>query len=437
MIINPPHLIMNHSLEDINIGIIGLGYVGLPLACLFAGKYPVTGTDINAERVAEIAGGVDKTGELSSDELARVIGNGLNVTDKISAMTDCNVYIITVPTPVDIDNIPDLTPLRDASRSVASVLRPGDTVIYESTVYPGATEEECVPLLEEGSGLRYNLDFHVGYSPERVNPGDREHRVENISKITSGSSAEAADFVDRLYASVLKAPTFRAASIKTAEAAKILENTQRDINIAFINEAAMVFNALGIDTAEVIKAASSKWNFVPIRPGLVGGHCIGVDPYYFIYKARKKGMEPRLMSEARRVNNYISEYVAGRVRHLMKKKGIPVKDSKILLLGFAFKENCTDVRNTKVTDIYNALSDFTDNIDIYDPYVAPKRAKDATGMTIINDFTQVEKRQYDAVIYCVDHDEFARLDIRRMLRHNSVVYDVKSALDKALVDERL
>ena len=392
---------MNHSLEDINIGIIGLGYVGLPLACLFAGKYPVTGTDINAERVAEIAGGVDKTGELSSDELARVIGNGLNVTDKISAMTDCNVYIITVPTPVDIDNIPDLTPLRDASRSVASVLRPGDTVIYESTVYPGATEEECVPLLEEGS------------------------------------SAEAADFVDRLYASVLKAPTFRAASIKTAEAAKILENTQRDINIAFINEAAMVFNALGIDTAEVIKAASSKWNFVPIRPGLVGGHCIGVDPYYFIYKARKKGMEPRLMSEARRVNNYISEYVAGRVRHLMKKKGIPVKDSKILLLGFAFKENCTDVRNTKVTDIYNALSDFTDNIDIYDPYVAPKRAKDATGMTIINDFTQVEKRQYDAVIYCVDHDEFARLDIRRMLRHNSVVYDVKSALDKALVDERL
>ncbi len=437
MTITPPHLIMKHSLEDINIGVIGLGYVGLPLACLFARKYPVTGTDINRTRVAEIGSGIDSTGELSDVELAQVLGNGLTVTADIKDMAGCNVYIVTVPTPVDTDNMPDLSPLRDASRHVASVLRHGDIVIYESTVYPGATEEECVPLLEEGSGLKYNRDFFVGYSPERVNPGDREHRIESISKITSGSTAEAAEFVDRLYASVLKAPTYRASSIKTAEAAKVLENTQRDINIAFINEAAMVFNSLGVDTAEVIRAASTKWNFVHVKPGLVGGHCIGVDPYYLIYKARQSGSEPRLMSEARRVNNYIGEYVAGRVRHLMKKKGIQIKDSKILLLGFAFKENCTDVRNTKVTDLYNALSDFTHDIDIYDPHVDPKRAKAITGMTVLNELPPVEKRQYDAIIYCVDHKEFARLDIRHMLRHNAVVYDVKSALDKALVDERL
>lgn len=428
---------MKHKLEDINIGIVGLGYVGLPLACLFAGKYRVTGTDINPARVAEISGGTDSTGELSDEELAQALADGLTVTSGISDMALCNVYIVTVPTPVDADNMPDLTPLREASRHVASVLRQGDIVIYESTVYPGATEDECVPLLEEGSGLLYNRDFFVGYSPERVNPGDKDHRIENISKITSGSTAEAAEFVDRLYASVLKAPTCRAASIKTAEAAKVLENTQRDINIAFINEAAMVFNALGIDTAEVLEAASTKWNFVHIKPGLVGGHCIGVDPYYLIYKARESGTDPRLMSEARRVNNYIGEYVACRVRHLMKEKGIQVKDSKILLLGFAFKENCTDVRNTKVTDLYNALSDFTHDIDIYDPHVDPARAKAITGMTVLNVLPPEEKRQYDAVIYCVDHREFAKLDIKRMLRHNAVVYDVKSALDKALVDERL
>ncbi len=422
------------------ITIIGLGYVGLPLAVEFAKKYPVTGFDINESRVSELKNGHDRTLEVSDVALKAVLTDevgkqGLFFASDLESIANSNFYIVTVPTPVDKYNRPDLTPLYKASETVGKVLKPGDIVVYESTVYPGVTEEECVPVLERVSGLQYNVDFFAGYSPERINPGDKEHTVAKILKVTSGSNEETAEKVDSLYRSVITAGTHKAASIKVAEAAKVIENAQRDINIAFVNELAKIFNRLGIDTDDVLQAAGTKWNFLKFKPGLVGGHCIGVDPYYLAQKAQEAGYHPEIILAGRRLNDGMGEYVAHEVVRLMVKKNIPVKNAKVLVLGITFKENCPDVRNTKVVDILSTLKSYDTHITVYDPWASPAEVKHEHGWDCISELPEVTG--FDAVILSVAHNEFETLDLAQLCKENKVIYDVKGVLSREIVDARL
>lgn len=416
------------------IAVIGLGYVGLPLARLFSTKYQTIGFDMNQKRVESLMGGHDTTLEVADVLLQSALDSGFKCTSNLEDIRDCNFYVIAVPTPVDRNNRPDLTPLISASETVGKVISKGDIVVYESTVYPGVTEEECLPVVERVSGLKFNLDFFAGYSPERINPGDKEHTVEKIKKVTSGSTPEIADIVDKVYNSVLINGTHKAPSIRVAEASKIIENSQRDVNIAFMNELAKIFNAMDIDTNDVIEAASSKWNFIKLRPGLVGGHCISVDPYYLIQKAQVYGVLPRIMSSARRLNDGMGDYVANQVIKLMNKKGVLVKDSNILLLGITFKENCPDIRNTKVVDIYSTLLEYTKNISVYDPWANAEKVYEEYGIRMIDN---VNEKKYDAIILAVGHNEFKTIDIKALGNDISVVFDVKCFLDRAIVDGRL
>lgn len=423
-------------LNNTKIAVIGLGYVGLPLARLFSTKFPTTGYDMNQQRVKRLMEGHDDTLEVSDRLLSDAIAdNGFTCTDNLDDIKDCNLYIVAVPTPVDIYNHPDLSPLIGASETVGKVISKGDVVVYESTVYPGVTEEVCIPVIEKVSGLKFNEDFHAGYSPERINPGDKEHTVEKIKKVTSGSTPEVADYVDAVYNSVLLNGTHKASSIKVAEASKIIENTQRDINIALMNELAKIFNAMNIDTHEVLEAAASKWNFIKMSPGLVGGHCISVDPYYLIQKAQVYGVMPRLMMSARQLNDGMGDYVGMQVIKLMNKKGIIVKDSKILILGITFKENCPDIRNTKVVDIIHTLNEYTDNITVFDPWADKENVKRAYNVDIANEMP--EDGGFDAIILAVGHNEFTSSDLRSKLRPNGVIYDVKGVLDRTIIDGRL
>ena len=416
------------------IAVIGLGYVGLPLARLFSTKYQTIGFDMNQKRVESLMGGHDTTLEVTDVLLQAALDSGFKCTSNLEDIRDCNFYVIAVPTPVDRNNRPDLTPLISASETVGKVISKGDIVVYESTVYPGVTEEECLPVVERVSGLKFNLDFFAGYSPERINPGDKEHTVEKIKKVTSGSTPEIADIVDKVYNSVLINGTHKAPSIRVAEASKIIENSQRDVNIAFMNELAKIFNAMDIDTNDVIEAASSKWNFIKLRPGLVGGHCISVDPYYLIQKAQVYGVLPRIMSSARRLNDGMGDYVSNKVIKLMNKKGVLVKDSNILLLGITFKENCPDIRNTKVVDIYSTLLEYTKNISVYDPWANAEKVYEEYGIRMIDN---VNEKKYDAIILAVGHNEFKTIDIKALGNDISVVFDVKCFLDRAIVDGRL
>lgn len=423
-------------MKRFKICVIGLGYVGLPLARLFSTKYDVVGFDMNQDRVNALMQGHDATLEVDDSLLQdAIVNHGFKCTTDLAQIKDCNVYIVAVPTPVDENNRPDLRPLWGASETVGKVISNGDIVIYESTVYPGVTEEECIPVVEKVSGLEYNKDFFAGYSPERINPGDKEHTVEKIKKVTSGSTPEVADIVDVLYNSVLVNGTHKAQSIKVAEASKIIENSQRDVNIAFMNELAKIFNAMGIDTRDVIDAASSKWNFIKLTPGLVGGHCISVDPYYLIQKAQVYGVLPRVMFSARRLNDGMGDYVANQTVKCMNKKGVVVKDSKILILGITFKENCPDIRNTKVVDIYHTLHEYTSNITIYDPWADKNKVMSEYGIEVVNEICR-EKR-YDAVILAVAHDEFKNLNVMDLVKEKGVVYDVKGILDREIIDGRL
>lgn len=426
-------------MNDIKICVIGLGYVGLPLARLFSTKYPTIGYDLNQKRVDELMNGHDSTLEVSDELLQNAINyHGFVCTTDLERIKECNFYVVAVPTPVDVNNRPDLRPLWGASETVGKVISKGDIVVYESTVYPGVTEEECLPVVERVSGLKFNVDFFAGYSPERINPGDKEHTVEKIKKVTSGSTPEIADIVDGIYNSVLVNGTHKAPSIKVAEASKIIENSQRDVNIAFMNELAKIFNAMGIDTNDVIEAASSKWNFIKLKPGLVGGHCISVDPYYLIQKAQVYGVLPRVMSAARRLNDGMGDYVANQVIKLMNKKGVLVKDSKILILGFTFKENCPDIRNTKVVDIYTTLKEYTNNITVYDPWTDSDKVQREYGIEIKSGVLENLKHQYDAVVLAVAHTQFLSMAVREFLaKENGVVYDVKGCLEKNTVDGRL
>lgn len=417
------------------IGVIGLGYVGLPLARLFSTKYKTVGFDMNQNRVDALMAGHDATLEVSDELLQTALKNGFVCTTNLEEIKDCNFYVVAVPTPVDVNNRPDLKPLWGASETVGKVISKGDIVVYESTVYPGVTEEECLPVVERVSGLKFNKDFFAGYSPERINPGDKEHTVEKIRKVTSGSTPEVADLVDEVYNSVLVNGTHKAPSIKVAEASKIIENSQRDVNIAFMNELAKIFNAMGIDTRDVIDAASSKWNFIKLNPGLVGGHCISVDPYYLIQKAQVYGVLPRIMSAARRLNDGMGDYVANQTIKLMNKSGVLVKDSSILILGITFKENCPDIRNTKVVDIHSTLSEYTSNITVFDPWANADRVKKEYNINIANSLSMDKK--YDAIILAVSHEQFANTNWRNLLNNNGIVYDVKGFLDKNQVDGRL
>lgn len=413
------------------IAIIGLGYVGLPLARLFATKFSVVGFDINAPRVAELNQGIDRTLEVEEDILKAVIvpknhqGKGLFCTTNLEDIQDCTYYIVTVPTPVDKNNRPDLTPLYKSSETVGKVLKKGDIVIYESTVYPGVTEEECVPVLERISGLKFNTDFFAGYSPERINPGDKEHTVEKILKVTAGSTPEIGQKVNDLYKAVIVAGTHLAPSIKVAEAAKVIENSQRDINIAFVNELAKIFNILGIDTHAVLEAAGTKWNFLPFKPGLVGGHCIGVDPYYLAQKAQEMGYHPEIILAGRRLNDSMGEYVASQVVKLMIKKGIVVNGSKLLMLGITFKENCPDVRNTKIIDVIHALTDYGIDVEIYDPWASPLDVAHEYQLHITN---QKPTQTFDAVVLGVAHNEFKTMHLQDFKKEHSIIYDVKGIL---------
>jgi len=423
-------------MKNIRICVVGLGYVGLPLARLFSTKYPTVGFDMNQERVNTLNGGHDVTLEVSDELLQEAIDkHGFKCTTNIEDVRECNFYVVAVPTPVDENNRPDLRPLWGASETIGKVICKGDIVVYESTVYPGVTEEECLPVVERVSGLKFNVDFFAGYSPERINPGDKLHTVEKIKKVTSGSTPQIADVVDAVYNSVLVNGTHKAPSIKVAEASKIIENSQRDVNIAFMNELAKIFNAMGIDTHDVIEAAASKWNFIKLSPGLVGGHCISVDPYYLIQKAQVYGVLPRVMSSARRLNDGMGEYVANQVIKLMNKKGVIVKDARILILGVTFKENCPDIRNTKIVDIYFTLSEYSDNITIFDPWADSESVRREYGIEIINKLP--EKGTYDAIILGVAHKEFIDLDIKSLVNEMGVVYDVKGILDRTLIDGRL
>jgi nucleotide sugar dehydrogenase len=425
------------------IAVIGLGYVGLPLARLFATKYQVVGFDINQNRIDGLRSGTDSTLEVSDDVLQEVLVDsfdnypkGLLCSSSLEDIADCNYYIVTVPTPVDKNNRPDLTPLYKSSETVAKVLKKGDIVIYESTVYPGVTEEECVPVLEKVSGLKFNVDFFAGYSPERINPGDKEHTVEKILKVTSGSTPEIGKKVNELYKSVITAGTHLAPSIKVAEAAKVIENSQRDINIAFVNELAKIFNLLGIDTHAVLEAAGTKWNFLAFKPGLVGGHCIGVDPYYLAQKAQEVGYHPEIILAGRRLNDSMGEYVASQVIKTMIKKNIKVNGAKVLLLGITFKENCPDVRNTKIVDVVKALEDYSVNVTIYDPWAKPEEVMHEYGFSTINniDDVAIKKNGYDAIILGVAHKQFLDMDLSQFLeKENGVIYDVKGILKSSTI----
>ena len=429
------------KLENSKIGIIGLGYVGLPLAVAFAEKYPVIGFDINENRVNELLEGVDNTLEIESNQLRSVLRsslipeNGLYPTTNSEDLSACNIYIVTVPTPTDKHNRPVLTPMIKASESIATFLKKGDIVIYESTVYPGVTEDEMVPVLERASGLKYNVDFYCGYSPERINPGDKEHTVTKILKVTSGSTPEIADFIDNIYKSIITAGTHKASSIKVAEAAKVIENSQRDINIAFVNELSKIFNLLGIDTNEVLEAAGTKWNFLKFKPGLVGGHCIGVDPYYLAQKAQEVGYHPEIILAGRRLNDSMGKHVATEVVKLMMRKDLKVIDSKVLILGFTFKEDCPDYRNTRVIDIYNELKSFDVQVDVHDPWVSYEDVKHEYGIEVLSKVS--EDSQYSAVVLAVAHEKFRGLSIRNLVGDSGVIYDVKGILPKYLVDARL
>ncbi len=425
-------------MKDIRIAVIGLGYVGLPLARLFSTKYHTIGFDMNQNRVDSLMTGHDTTLEVDDKLLQEAIKNGFMCTTDINSIKNCNFYIVAVPTPVDNNNRPDLRPLIGASETVGQVISKGDIVVYESTVYPGVTEEECLPVVERVSGLKFNEDFFAGYSPERINPGDKEHTVEKIKKVTSGSTPEIADIVDSVYNSVLVNGTHKAPSIKVAEASKIIENSQRDVNIAFMNELAKIFNAMGIDTRDVIEAAASKWNFIKLTPGLVGGHCISVDPYYLIQKAQVYGVLPRVMSSARRLNDGMGDYVANQTIKLMNKKGVLVKDANILILGVTFKENCPDIRNTKIVDIYHTLNEYASNITIYDSWANADNVKKEYGINIITEGLDEIYGKFDAVILGVAHNEFKNINVRDFLKSdNGVVYDVKGILDKKSIDGRL
>ncbi|WP_182004418.1 Vi polysaccharide biosynthesis UDP-N-acetylglucosamine C-6 dehydrogenase TviB [Acinetobacter lactucae] len=423
------------QLADLRIAIIGLGYVGLPLAVEFGKKVPVVGFDIYQKRVDELKSGQDHTLEVSPEELKQ--STQLSYTANLEDLKQCNFFIVTVPTPIDDYKQPDLTPLVKASTSIGNVLKKGDIVVYESTVYPGATEETCIPVLENVSGLKFNQDFFAGYSPERINPGDKLHRVTNILKITSGSTPEIADFVDQVYNLVIEAGTHKAPSIKVAEAAKVIENTQRDVNIALINELALIFNKMGIDTEDVLKAAGTKWNFLPFRPGLVGGHCIGVDPYYLTHKAQAIGYHPEIILAGRRLNDNMGAYVVTQLIKGMIKKKIQVEGAKVLILGLSFKENCPDIRNTKIIDIVTELKEYQTQVDVYDPWVDRKEAEHEYGITPVQ---SVEKNTYDAVILAVAHEQFKEMGttaIRALGKNNHVLYDLKYVLSQAESDIRL
>ncbi|MCK8520592.1 nucleotide sugar dehydrogenase [Aquimarina sp. D1M17] len=420
------------TMQDIKIAVIGLGYVGLPLARLFATKFPVVGFDINEKRITELRSGTDSTLEVEDDLLQSVLKdkvdlseNGLFCSNQIDDIKDCNYYIITVPTPVDKNNRPDLTPLYKSSETVGKVLKKDDIVIYESTVYPGVTEEECIPVLEKISGLKFNTDFYAGYSPERINPGDKKHTVEKILKVTAGSTPEIGKKVDGLYASVIAAGTHLAPTIKVAEAAKVIENSQRDINIAFVNELAKIFNLMDIDTHDVLAAAGTKWNFLPFKPGLVGGHCIGVDPYYLAQRAQEFGYHPEIILAGRRLNDSMGQYVASEVIKLMVQHDVHIKGASVLVLGVTFKENCPDVRNTRAVDVIEHLKDFGTDVTIYDPWASPKEVKHEYNLETTN---ELPSEQFDAVVLTVAHKEFLDLDIQNILKPNGVLYDVKGIL---------
>ena len=421
-------------MNKVKICVIGLGYVGLPLARLFSTKYETIGFDMSQRRVDGLMAGHDDTLEVADDLLQSAIANGFKCTTNIEDIRDCNFYVVAVPTPVDENNNPDLTPLYGASTTVGKVISKGDIVVYESTVYPGVTEDECIPVVEKVSGLKFNEDFFAGYSPERINPGDKLHTVEKIKKVTSGSTPEIGKIVNDIYASVITAGTHLASTIKVAEAAKVIENSQRDINIAFVNELSKIFNKMGIDTLDVLEAAGTKWNFLPFRPGLVGGHCIGVDPYYLAQCAQRYGYNPEIILAGRRMNDGMGEYVANEVVKLMLKKGIQVLNSHILILGFTFKENCPDVRNTKVIDIYRALKEYNVNITVYDPWANPEIVKHEYGIEITNN---LDSNNVDAAILAVAHKEFATLNIDSLVKEKHIIYDVKGVLNRDLIDSRL
>ncbi len=422
-------------LKNMRIAIIGLGYVGLPLAVEFGKKYPTLGFDINQQRVDELKIGVERTLEVDAEELKAA--TQLTYSSDIEDLRHATVYIVTVPTPIDEHKQPDLTPLQKASETLGHVIKKGDIAVYESTVYPGATEDYCVPIIEKISGLTFNQDFFVGYSPERINPGDKDHRLINITKVTSGSTPETADFIDALYGSIIQAGTHRASSIKVAEAAKVIENTQRDLNIALMNELAIIFKKIGIDTEDVLKAAGTKWNFLPFRPGLVGGHCIGVDPYYLTHKANSLGYHPHVILAGRRINDSMGHYVVSQLIKQMLKKCIQVEKANVLIMGLAFKENCPDLRNTRVIDVINELKDYNVNVDVYDPWVNAESAQHEYGITPIQIPTQ---GKYDAIILAVAHREFKEMgtaEIRKFGKQEQVLFDLKYVLPKADVDIRL
>lgn len=421
-------------MDETKIAVIGLGYVGLPLARLFSTKYRTVGFDLNKSRVAALMDGHDSTLEIPDELLQTAIQNGFICTSDIKDICDCNFYIVAVPTPVDKNNNPDLTPLYNASQTIGEVISRGDIVVYESTVYPGVTENECIPIIERVSGLIYNIDFFAGYSPERINPGDKEHTVEKIKKVTSGSTSEIGKKIDGIYASVITAGTHLASSIMVAEAAKIIENSQRDINIAFVNELSKIFMRMGIDTQDVLEAAGTKWNFLNFKPGLVGGHCISVDPYYLAQCAQSYGYNPEIILAGRRMNDGMGEYVANQVVKLMLKKGVQTLGSDVLILGFTFKENCPDIRNTKVIDIVKSLESYNINISIYDPWVNPSTAKKEYDVELTNILPEIK---YDAVILAVSHNEFTTFNLQTLLKAKSVLFDVKGVLNKNIIDGRL
>ena len=421
-------------MKETKICVIGLGYVGLPLARLFSTKFKTIGFDMNSKRVEALMSGHDATLEISDDLLQSAINNGFKCTTNLDEISDCNFYIVAVPTPVDKDNNPDLTPLYGASTTVGKVISKGNVVVYESTVYPGVTEDECIPVVEKVSGMKMNIDFYGGYSPERINPGDKQHTVEHIKKVTSGSTPEIGKYIDSVYASVITAGTHLAPTIKVAESAKVIENSQRDINIAFVNELSRIFTKMGIDTEDVLAAAQTKWNFLPFKPGLVGGHCIGVDPYYLAQCAERHGYHPEIILAGRRMNDGMGEYVATQTVKLMLQKGIQVIDSKILILGFTFKENCPDVRNTKVIDIYKALKEYNLDITVYDPWANPAIVEREYGIKVMN---ELPSEKFDAAIAAVAHKKFEGLDIPSLLKDKHVIFDVKATLSREIIDGRL
>jgi UDP-N-acetyl-D-galactosamine dehydrogenase len=423
------------KITSTKIGIIGLGYVGLPLALEFSKKFPVIGFDINASRILDLQNGIDITNEVEKSSLIK--STNLTLSSDIAALTDCNFYIVTVPTPITKNKKPDLGPLISASKIIAKLLKRGDVVVYESTVYPGATEEDCVPILEKISGLSLNKDFHVGYSPERINPGDKSHRLPDIKKVTSGSNKKSADFIDQVYKKIITAGTYQAESIKVAEAAKVIENTQRDLNIALINELAIIFNLMDIDTQAVLNAAETKWNFLPFRPGLVGGHCIGVDPYYLTHKSQSLGYNPEIILAGRRLNDGMASFVSSQLIKLLAQKNIKINSSKILILGLSFKEDCPDIRNTKVTDIIDELLDYDCKVSVYDPWVNKSEAKAEHGIELLDN---IESNQYDAIIIAVSHKQFKKMGIKKIRSYGKskhVIYDLKYIFPSEHVDQRL